>query len=476
MAVPRRSGLGDVLLFLAVVAVAAGLRAGYLTLAADSGRTAGPLLVQGADPDQEALAANLKEHQQFAGPAPFAAGEELTAHVAPGYPGLLGLVARLPVDVDRTVRWAQCGLGALTAGLYFLFARRAFRSLLVASLAGFAAALHPFWVVNTAEVSDGVLATFLLAACLFLGARAGQAGGPLTSLLYGLGLAALALVRALLLPFAFVALLWFLLRCRTLARGWLLALLAFLGFANGLAPWTLRNFQAFGDVLPVVDSGYLHLWMGNNPRATGGPLEASTMLEALGQQRGQAPAEVSRELAEQPQKDRYRGLAGAVVQEVRDNPLGTVRRRLWAGLYFLYGEHWFKDQQLAQPATATLQAADNPENAEGNAPPPPAPLAAWVTGYAPLILAGTLLGVLLLGVLGWRWTYAWRRASMPAALAVLWVPLPYLLSHAEALGGPRLPLDGVLICYAAFAVACLVPGIGRGLLHGADDHPPVVNR
>jgi hypothetical protein len=476
MTAPRQFGLGDVLLFVAVLAVAAGLRAGYLLFAADSGRTSGPVRVQGPEPGQGALVANLKEHQQFAGPAPFADAEELTAHVAPGYPGLLGLVARLPVDVDRTVRWAQCGLGALTAGLYFLFARRAFSSLLVGSLAGFAAALHPFWVFNTAEVSDGVLATFLLGACLFLGARAVQAGGPLTSLLYGLGLAALALVRALLLPFAFVALLWFLLRCRTQARGWLLALLAFLGFANGLAPWTLRNFQAFGDVLPITDSAYLHLWMGNNPKATGGPLDASTMLDALGQQRGQAPAEVSRELAGQPQKDRYRGLAGAVVQEVRDNPLDTVRRRIWAGLYFFFGEHWFKFQRLEEAVAVPTPHAENPEDAERTQPPAPAPLAVWVTAYAPLILAATLLGLLLLGVLGWRWTYAWRRGSMPAALAVLWLPLPYLLSHAEALSGPRLPLDGVLLCYAAFAVACLVPGIGRGLLHGADDQPPPVNR
>jgi hypothetical protein len=89
------------------------------------------------------------------------------------------------------------------------------------------------------------------------------------------------------------------------------------------------------------------------------------------------------------------------------------------------------------------------------------------------MLSTALLVLLLLGVLGWRWSYAYRHESMPAALAAVWVPLPYLLSHAEALSGPRLPLDGVLLCCAAFAVACLLPGVGRGLLHGAnDDHRP----
>jgi hypothetical protein len=85
-----------------------------------------------------------------------------------------------------------------------------------------------------------------------------------------------------------------------------------------------------------------------------------------------------------------------------------------------------------------------------------------------------LLAMLLLSFLGWRWSYGWRHESMPAALAMVWVSLPYLLSHAERLSGPRLPLDGVLLTYAAFALACCLPGMGRDLLDGArgEDRPP----
>src|SRR5262249_52900468 len=81
--------------------------------------------------------------------------------------------------------------------------------------------------------------------------------------------------------FAVVAVLWYLLRCRSVRRGWLCALLAFLGFANGLAPWTLRNYQAFHDVVPVADSMYLHLWVGNNEKATGGPQTEQEMKALL---------------------------------------------------------------------------------------------------------------------------------------------------------------------------------------------------
>jgi hypothetical protein len=55
---------------------------------------------------------------------------------------------------------------------------------------------------------------------------------------------------------------------------------------------------------------------------------------------------------------------------------------------------------------------------------------------------------------------------------VIWIPLPYILCHAADLSGPRLPLDGVLLCYSAFALLCLVPGIGGWLLRGAPQQPP----
>jgi hypothetical protein len=449
-----RFRVADLLLLLTVLAVAAGARAGYLVLCADNAQKTGPLLVQGEDaPERERLATSVKERGQFISVAPLSGGkEEDTAHTAPGYPYLVGMVARLPAERDVILRWTQCGLGALTAGLYFLFARRAFRSEFIGLLTGLLCALHPFWIVNTAELADGVLASFLVAACLFLGARASQSGGAFTSLLYGLALAGSALVRATLLPFAFVGLLWFLLRCRQQTRGWLLALLAFMGFGNGLTVWTLRNVQRVQEVVPIVDSTYLHLWIGNSPKATGGPLDEDALLQALAEQRGVGKEELAGQLAELPQKQRYASLGGAVVAEVAAHPTETLQRRIWAGLYFIFGEAWFRDQRLWQ-TESTAEAGELPS---------------WLAGSYPAIFTGALLGMLLLSGLGWRWSYGWRWESMPAALALIWVPLPYLLSHAETLQGPRLPLDGVLLCYAAFAVTCLLPGIGSYQWAGSD--------
>jgi hypothetical protein len=461
MAGKRIASPAEAILFVLVLGTALGTRAWYLWACADSGRQDGPIQVQDAWPvlsglpagtemncrtpptELDALVENVKEHRWFGCLAPLSNTEEATAHVAPGYAWLVGTLQRWKGTAgERGVRWLQCVLGALTAGCYFLFALRAFGSKLVAALAGFSCAFHPFWIVNTAEINDGVLASFMLAACLTLGARGSQASAPFASLLYGLALAGLTLVRAALLPFAMVAVLWYLFRCRSSARGWLCALLAFLGFANGLAPWAFRNYKTFGHILPVADSVYLHLWIGNNPKATGGPQTEQTILETLAEARGEEPKLTGETLAELGQKDRYDQLGPLVVKQIRRDPAGFFTHRLEAGLCFVLGESWLKERTLWRTSEA---AADT--------------LPRWLERSYPALLSGALLTMLLLALIGWRWSFAWQPHAMPSSLALVWIPLPYFLSHAEFLSGPRLPLDGVLLTYAALALACLfVPG------------------
>jgi hypothetical protein len=448
----RRFELMDMLLLGLVVLVAAGLRAGYLAAYADAGRNGGPLRVDdplptppdsaaGPTSELDAMVHNIVEKHEFRGPAPFSPGEELTAHTAPGYPYLLAGLNRMVAEesLKRAVRWLQCGLGALTAGLYFLFARRAFRHLGVATLAGLFSALDPFAVISTAAVSDGVVASFLVALAIWLGARTGQSGGPFGSLLFGLTLAASALVRAALAPFAFLALAWFLLRSRTLPGGWLFAVLAFLGFAIGLAPWTVRNFQDFNEPVPIVDSTHYHLWVGNNTRADGGPVMPA-MLATVNAAELEA-------ITRQP--ERYARLGTFTWEAIRTSPAASVRHRGQAALAFFLGKAWLDDGTLAV------------RTGEGD-------LTDRLAGSYPVGLQVTLLGMLALALLGWRWAYGWRWEAMPSSLALIWIPLPYILGHAEALSGPRLPLDGLLLSYAAFALMCVVPSAGTPLFAGSD--------
>lgn len=487
MADMRRFGFADFLMLVLVLAVAAGTRAGYVYYCADKGQNEGPLRVEDpvqllpgqSAPDTEALIANVKNKVWFRSEAPFSTGEEATAHVAPGYPYLIGLLAQyLPEEkkieepkfnelnpgeakpdeekkkedapkpavkpagsqLYMYVRWIQVGLGTLTAGFYYLFARRAFRSLMVGTLAGLFAAAHPFWVVDVATIADGTLAGTALALCLLLASQAGEKGGPLKSLLLGGSLAGLALVKAAFLPFSFVLLIWFLLRSRSLKLGWLYAVCAFLGFGAALAPWTIRNYQVFEGPVPVVSSTYLHLWIGNNPKATGGPATDDMWTD-----------EIKAELTAVPrQPDRYQVLANKVVDEVKQQPLKTMHRRLTAIQVFLFGDSYLKDRTLA------VQTED------GKRDTPP-----WLLQSDEYVFQGVLLGMVVLTFLGWRWSYGWKDECVPAALAMMWVPLPYILGHAGALSSARLPLDGVFLCFSAFALCCFVPGLGGYLLAGA---------
>src|SRR5579883_1039095 len=119
----RRFTLMDVLLLAAIIAAAAGLRAGYLISCADYARNDGPLRVETPLPELEKLAGNLKNQHRFALPSPSSGELEDTAAFAPGYPMLMAGVNFLVNDpaLPSTIRWIQCGLGALAAGLYFLF-------------------------------------------------------------------------------------------------------------------------------------------------------------------------------------------------------------------------------------------------------------------------------------------------------------------------------------------------------------------
>lgn len=436
-----RARYADLFWFLLILAAAGGARVGYLLGCADGGQNDGPFLVQQPFPELVTLVDHVRDNRDLVARAPLATSPERTAHVAPGYPWLVAVLGWLPLDAWEAMRWIQCALGSLTAGCYYLFCRRSFPGRLPAILAGICCALHPFWIADTPILADGVVCTFLLAACLWLGIRGAQAAGALTSLLFGLGLAGLTLIRAALGPFAVAVLLWYLLRCRRVASGWQAALLACLGFGTALAPWTLRNLEFYGDFIPVVDSAWYHLWVGNNSQATGGPLPEKVVLEALARSRNETVEETQRHLESMSQPERYHALAPAVLTALTDDPAAAIQRRIWAGLYFFFGEDWFTRHALWQA------------NPAASAPPE-------VEGFFPLCLPASLLAMLLLAALGWRWSLGCPSSGLPASLAVFWIPLPYLLGHAGTLSGPRLPLDGVFICYAAFALVYMM-NLGR---------------
>ncbi len=473
----RRIDLPALLVLLAVLGLAVGARVWYLAVCADHAENEGPVKVQegprvltglpadtalnGHTPPTELdnLVENLNEYSWFGSLAPLAQTEEKTAHVAPGYPWLLHWLQLAPVrfgSVEQTIRWTQCGLGALAALFYALLALLLFKSRSVALLAGIFCALNPFWIASTPQIADGVVATFLLSACLLLAVWVSETGAILSSLVLGVALACLVLVRAAFVPFALASLVWLLLRSGVTRRGWLCALLALLGFANGVAIWSIRNYKTFHQIVPIVDSAPLHLWEGNNPRSNGGPMSEQAMLAELTRAAGKDPSkaedlnQTAASYAEMSQPQRYLRLGRAAWQQLAADPAAWFKQRLESGISFCLGQQFLKDR------TIWRQTGPFPDQAPS-----------WLAPSVPALLLGFAFGMLALGILGWRWTFAWRPGSIPLALAIVWVPLPYILGHAGVLSGPRLPLDGVLLCLAAFALCSLYPPLAVYLLGGS---------
>jgi hypothetical protein len=143
----RPFGLVDLFCLLLVVACAAGTRAGYVGWCGGGSVTAfevqaqGPVrqvgdAASGGQTELQALAANLRDERWFGCLAPLADEEEETAHASPGYPWLLSLAGRVHQRPAALVRWTQCWLGVVTVVACFFFARRAFGSVVIGTIAG----------------------------------------------------------------------------------------------------------------------------------------------------------------------------------------------------------------------------------------------------------------------------------------------------------------------------------------------------
>ena len=171
----------------------------------------------------------------------------------------LGRPDRVPV-----AKAANAVLGAVGALLLAALSARLFRRRAVAIATGLAAAVHPGFVLLSTDVQSEPLFIVLLLSAGFLLLAAVDRPSSNLALLSGAALALSALTRpsALALSVLLAAPLGdrrFPIRARAH-----LAASAALGFLLTLAPWTLRNYLVFRELIPVSDGAGANFYQGNS--------------------------------------------------------------------------------------------------------------------------------------------------------------------------------------------------------------------
>jgi 4-amino-4-deoxy-L-arabinose transferase-like glycosyltransferase len=192
-------------------------------------------------------------------------------HLGPLYPYVLGVCYAIFGSGPEVGHLLNVILGTVSVGLIWLLARDVFgwRSGLVAALL---AAAYPMLIYSGCDLVLENVQVPLNALVLLLLCRALSRPRLLLFCCAGLCLAMSALARPNVLLYVPCAL-----ACIALARregaAWRTVMTRcaamVLGVAVGIAPITIRNWLATGDVILVTDNGGLNFYVGNNPDATG---------------------------------------------------------------------------------------------------------------------------------------------------------------------------------------------------------------
>ncbi len=380
------------------------------------------------------VARSLALHQGFS--SPFLPVTGPTALMPPVYPFLLAGVFRLFGIYSATAAVVILAFNSLMSALtcvpIFFTARRAFDGR-TARWAGWLWALYPFSIYFSAgRVWDYALTGFLFACCLWFALRL-QRQAPLRLwAAYGLlaSLTCLSNPSVVLLFPAFLLIALYARRAH-LRPALIGCTASVLLFAAGLAPWAIRNYVVFHQLIPIRSGFWLEFEAGNHGETFDcNPPSSHPASNAEAMQRYQAQGETVFMENVRLKSHAY------VMAHPGWFAVMTARRaiRFWTVLWRL------------DPAYRQNEPFDIPASL-----------------YCSAMLAVTLFGL-------WQ-----RRRKLTPALglyiAILAIfPIPYYLSHSSP--DYRQPIEPALITLVAFGLLCLKRST-RAAFHAApESHEP----
>ena len=225
-----------------------------------------------ASPYAESLTLDSQVYHEVALAA--AAGEWShgeTFFQAPLYPWVLGAVYSLAGPSQTVVKLLQILLSVASCWLIFRIADRVFDRV-VALVALAISAFYGMSLYFANEVLVVTLIVFLDLLGLDLLVRVADAGRRMLWAAAGFVFGLSAIARPTILPFVVVAGVWIVFtgwrsgRGRSAVRE---AVLFGVGFALPIAPVTLHNYLADGDLVLIAANGGVNFFIGNNPQSDG---------------------------------------------------------------------------------------------------------------------------------------------------------------------------------------------------------------
>jgi 4-amino-4-deoxy-L-arabinose transferase-like glycosyltransferase len=188
---------------------------------------------------------------------------------APLFPFVLAALFSIFGDTLPAFHVLSCLAGSAIPLLVFAMGKKLWHERTPSLIAAGAAALNPGLVIYAGLLQTETLYTLLLVAAvlvlLVLLERPSASSAAVLGLLGGCA----ALTRVVftgLFPLFLLLWLWM---SRDKRGAWRYVVIAFVVWCTVLAPWTLRNYNVHGTVVPVSSGGGNSLLTGNNPYATG---------------------------------------------------------------------------------------------------------------------------------------------------------------------------------------------------------------
>ncbi len=196
----------------------------------------------------------------------------VTAFIPPVYPGFLALtIIVFGASAWTAVRVIQAVLSVVVVGFIYWLGRLSFRRTDAALLAALAAAVFPPLIGGVAEINAGIFEVLSYELVVLLSLYALRHPAWWRWVLLGLALGIAVLIKSTiltLLPFLLFSL-WvnpsqpFI---RRVAQPFIVIIVS---TAAVISPWTIRNYRALGEFIPISSNGGVNFWIGNHPEASG---------------------------------------------------------------------------------------------------------------------------------------------------------------------------------------------------------------